>query len=337
MVHCRRVVGSTPAIAAERVGPFARLVQVAAAVGTVCAMSACTELPARQPGADESPYYIAASRSPKLALVLSSGSLRGLAHIGVLAALEANGVRPDLIVGSSVGALVGALAASGRTPDELRRLVSNDEFRLGSGLSRISLSGDRPSVHDFVHASVGASRMEDFKIPFAAVATDLQRGCVAVFNAGSAAVAVQASTAVPGIFAPTTIAGRDYVDGGIASPLPVRIARSLGAERIIAVDVTFPPSESRIEGLVDRLFQMGLVMLRTLAAHEGREADVLITPVFPPAAQIKLENRVELVEVGARATLAALPQILALVNGGPPDLHAGPRTVSQQSSLPACH
>ncbi len=287
------------------------------ALAASISLAACTELPARQPAAGEAPYFSANGARPRLALVLSSGSLRGFAHVGVLKVLEANGIQPDLVVGSSVGALVGAIHASGRTAAELQAIVSADDFRLGSGLARMSLGSERPSVHDFVERNVRSQRIERFAVPFAAVATDLQKGCLAVFNAGAAAIAVQASTGLPGVFAPTTIGERDYADGGITSPVPVRVARALGAERVIAVDVTFPPGDWKPDGMVDRLFQMGLVMLRTLAMQEAREADVLIEPVFPPPSQINLDNRAALIEVGERAALAALPQIRRLLDRAP--------------------
>ena len=286
----------------------------ALAVLSAALLAACTELPARQPAAGEAPYFSANDARPRLALVLSSGSLRGFAHVGVLKVLEANGIRPDLVVGSSVGALVGAISASGRPAAELQAIVSADDFRLGSGLSRVSLGTERPSVHDFIERNVRSQRIERFPVPFAAVATEMQKGCLAVFNAGAAAVAVQASTGLPGVFAPTTIDNHEYADGGITSPVPVRVARALGAERVIAVDVTFPPGEWKPDGMVDRLFQMGLVMLRTLAMQEAREADVLIEPVFPPPSQINLANRAALIEVGERAALAALPRIRRMLD-----------------------
>jgi NTE family protein len=276
-------------------------------------LSACMELPARQPGAGEAPYFMTSGARPRLALVLSSGSLRGFAHVGVLNVLEANDIHPDLIVGTSVGALVGAISASGRSAAELQQIVSADDLRLGTGLSRVSLGNERPSVHDFVERNLRSQRIERFPIAFAAVATDLQAGCLSVFNAGAAAIAVQASTGLPGVFAPTNINGRDYADGGMTSPVPVRVARALGAERVIAVDVTFPPGDSRLDSMIDRLFQMGLVMLRTLATQEAREADVLIEPVFPPVSEISLDNRAALTAVGERAALVALPQIRKLL------------------------
>lgn len=281
-------------------------------------LAACTELPARKPGPGEAPYYFVPGGAPaRLALVLSGGSLRGFAHVGVLKVLEAHGILPDLVVGTSVGSLVGSLYASGRSASEIGQLVTSDEFKLGSNLSRLSLGTERPSVVDFVERNLRVQRIERFPIVFAAVATELQSGCLATFNAGAAAIAVQASTGLPGVFAPTSIGGRDYADGGLTSPVPVRVARALGAERVIAIDVTFPPSESKLDGLVDRLYQMGLVMVRTLAAQEAREADLLIEPTFPPVSEINLANRAALIDAGERAALAALPQIHKLLAAPP--------------------
>jgi NTE family protein len=168
-------------------------------------------------------------------------------------------------------------------------------------------------VHGFVSRNLRTPRIEDFPIRYAAVAADLQRGCVAVFNGGDAAVAIQASAAVPGVFAPTQITGRAYADGGLVSPMPVRAARALGAAKIIAVNVTFDPKETRLDSFLGRLFQTTLVMTRTLALAEAREADLVIDPVLPPETEVTLANRDALIAAGERAALAALPKIHALL------------------------
>jgi NTE family protein len=290
-----------------------RLMRVLASALAGLALAACTEHAAVSPQPGEEPDFYPPAARPKLALVLSSGGLRGFAHVGVLQALEAHGIKPDLVVGSSVGALVGSLYASGRSAEDLRQIVLANDFRLGADWFRWSAEGSSQTVHGFVANHLRRQRIERFPIDFAAVATDLQGGCMHVFNHGGAAVAVQASTALPGVFAPTPIRGRPFADGGLTSPVPVRVARALGAERVIAVDVTFPPAESRIDGLVDRLFQAGLVMAKSLAMQEAREADLLIAPVLPPQEEIELGNRAALIAAGERATLDALPRIRALL------------------------
>lgn len=277
----------------------------------VCA--ACTEQPSVPPLTGEEPGFAPPDSAPQLALVLSSGGLRGFAHVGVLKVLEANGVRPDLVVGSSVGALVGGVYASGRDAAALERIVGDEDFRLGAGWFRWSAKETGQGVHEFIASHVLHRRIEHFPIGFAAVATDLERGCTEVFNRGSVAVAVQASAALPGAFAPTVVERRSFVDGGLTSPAPVRVARILGAKRVIAVNVTFPPEQSRLNGVVDRLFQVGLVMARTLAVQESREADLLIEPILPPEDEIHLDNRAALIAAGERAAWEALPRIRELL------------------------
>jgi NTE family protein len=279
----------------------------------LASLAACTEQAGTLPKPGEEPHQVELATRPRLALVLSSGGLRGFAHVGVLKALEAHGVKPDLVVGSSVGALVGAIHASGRSTEEISRLIASADFDLGAGWLRLGGERQRGTVHDFVAAQVRSQRIERFPTAFAAVATDLQSGCMAVFNAGGAAIAVQASTGLPGVFAATSINGHSYADGGLTSPVPVRVARALGAERVIAVDVTFPPQESRLDGLVNRLFQVGLVMAHTLADQEAREADVLIAPVLPQQDDVHLGNRAALMAAGERAALKAIPRIRQLL------------------------
>ncbi len=220
--------------------------RLGAALVLAAACSACLERPATPLHAGEEPAtrpaHDAPAPAPALALVLSSGGLRGFAHLGVLKALEAHGVRPDLVVGTSVGALAGALYASGIDGAALERIVADEDFRLGAGWFGPPLGRASLDVHGFVAAHLQRQRIEQFPIGFAAVATDLQRGCLEVFNRGGAAAAVQASSALPGVFEPPRIGGRPYADGGLASPVPMRVARALGAQRVIAVDVTYPPA-----------------------------------------------------------------------------------------------
>jgi NTE family protein len=281
-------------------------------------LGGCAGAAAREPAAGPEPRTVPtpAARTP-FALVLSGGTLRGFAHIGVLKVLEANGVRPDLVVGTSAGSFVGALYASGMTPAEVERASREIDFDLVGGWLRAVFGGDGSPVRGFVERHVRTQRIEDFPIRYAAVATEFQRGCLAVFNAGDPAAAVHASTSVPGVFAPARIAGRDYVDGGLVSPVPVRAARHLGAERVIAVDVIYDPAESRLGGTVDRLFQTALVMVHTLARHEAAEADLVIEPKLPHGDEVTLANRDALIRAGEEAARAALPRIRALVQAPP--------------------
>jgi NTE family protein len=307
-----RLISGLAAVRAH-VRPLYAARRVYAVLVSMAVSTACTEQAAVLPQAGEEPGFTAPQGRPQLALVLSGGGLRGFAHVGVLKALEAHGIRPDLVVGSSVGAVVGAVYASGRDARELERIVSANDFCLGSGWFRRSAEGAHLGLHAFVSSQVRHQRIEHFPIGFAAVATDLQDGGMAIFNHGGAALAAQASAGLPGAFASTMIRGRAFADGGLTSPVPVRAARALGAQLVIAVDLTCPPEQSRLAGLVDRMFQVGLVMVRSLAIQEAREADVLIEPILAPQDQIHLDNRAALIAAGEAATLAALPRIRELL------------------------
>ena len=176
---------------------------------------------------------------PRIGLVLGSGSARGWAHIGVIRALEEAGVRPDLVCGTSIGALVGAAYAAG----ELERLESWVlGLQIGDvvGLADVSLSagllkGDR--LMQFFRSNFEDRPLEQLGIPFAAVATSLQTGAEVWLRSGSTLDAVRASIALPGIFTPVRREGSLLVDGGLADPIPVSLARAMGADIVIAVDL----------------------------------------------------------------------------------------------------
>ncbi len=318
-----------PCKSATRPDRSTRYWRMLVAVGLCLEVASCAQtIPVSGAKSFTEPHLIErpVARS-RLAIVLSAGSLRGFAHLGVLEVLASNGVHPDLVVGTSAGSIVGSLFASGVDLTSLRKAAQSVDFDLVSGLLATRLGLGRPPVFDFVDRHAAERRIERFPVRFAAVATELQSGCLAVFNAGDAATAVQASAAMPGAFAPVSIAGRDYADGGLLSPLPVRVARALGAELVIAVDVTFDPRESRLESTVDRLFQTALVMIKAQARREAREADVLIEPVLPPEAEVTLANRDALIAAGARAGHAALPRIRAMLER--------PTDQARRVSLPA--
>jgi NTE family protein len=289
-----------------------RLWGLLAAVGAA-ALLACAEQPASLASPGEEPFLAGPAEPARLAVVLSSGALRGLAHVGVLRALEAEGIRPELIVGSSVGALIGAINASGVSAGDIGRSVAADDFDFGSDWLTSAVGRPRLSVYQFTQQNLKHQRIERFPVRFAAVVTDLRQGCMAVFNAGGAALAVQASTGLPGVFAATTLAGRDYADGALSSPLPVRVARELGAQRVIAIDVIYPPVESRLDGMVDRLFQIGLVLTHSLATQEAQEADLVIRPSFPAELSVNMNNRAALMALGDEAVRRALPEIRKLL------------------------
>jgi NTE family protein len=233
------------------------------------ALVACTEQPATLPRPGEEPVQAPQTTPAKLALVLSSGGLRGLAHVGVLQALEAEGIRPDLIVGSSVGALVGAVHASGRSADELRPAGRSRGLRLWHHLAARQCRAP-PAIGARLRraCTCGASASSASRQPSPPSRPICRPAACRSSTSAARRSRCRPLTGLPGVFAATPIDGRPFADGGLSSPVPVRVARALGARRVIAVDVTYPPSESRLDGLVDRLFQIGLVMSHVLAAQE---------------------------------------------------------------------
>jgi NTE family protein len=256
-----------------------------------------------------------------LALVLSGGSARGFAHVGVLAALERGGVRPDLLVGASAGALVAALYASGMGAGRLLAISGEADASLLRDADWMRVLRLRAlgvvagnALHRFVAARIGDRRLEEMAIPLAVVATDLSTGAAVPFTQGDAAHAVHASCAIPGVFEPVEVAGRLHVDGGLSSPLPVDIARRLGARHVVAVDVVYPPTESAPPASpVDVLFQTYLVQTYRLKEHEIGRADLVIRPpIAPTAGQLGIADRATLIAAGEAATVETLPRLREL-------------------------
>lgn len=176
---------------------------------------------------------------PAVALVLGGGGSRGFAHVGVINALEANGIKPDIIVGTSAGSYVGALYAGGFNPGALERIalqISEQDLRDIVFPNRGIVKGEL--VQDTVNKFLYNRNIEELPTPFAAIATDLQTGDPIAFDRGNTGMAVRASSSIPGVFQPVQINGHDYVDGGLVSPVPVRVARAMGGQIVIAVDVS---------------------------------------------------------------------------------------------------
>jgi NTE family protein len=273
----------------------------------------CAEMPPRtlvpdlEPGRD-----LQRQQRYRLAIVLSSGSARAFAHVGVLQALEAHGVHPDLVVGTSAGALVGVLYASGMSAERISQARTEGLFDLF--VDRTRAGGSRGArLEEFVARQVREERIERLPIRFAAIATDLSSGCLEVFDTGDPARAVHASASVPVFFAPVSINGRQFIDGSMVSPLPVRVARALGAERIVAIDVSYNSDWSPPEDTVESIFYTAQLMVRNLARVDLAEADVAIRPDLPPWQDIESGDYAAVVAAGYRAAIDALPRIRNLL------------------------
>jgi len=246
----------------------------------------------------------------KVALVLGGGAVRGFAHIGVIKVLEAQGIVPDMIVGTSAGSVVGALYAAGYSGFELQKIAFRlEEESVGDWVipDRGFIKGE--ALQNFINKAVQNKPIEKLRKPFAAVATDLQSGDMMVFSRGNTGMAVRASSSVPGIFQPVTISGHDYVDGGLVSPVPIRVARSLGADIVIAVDISAKPKYARIEGLTDILLQTFGIMGQSIRNQELPDADVLIRPATGTFGSSDFTQKHLAILEGEKAAQAALPLI----------------------------
>lgn len=284
----------------------------------------CANAPSRTPEPDP-PGMIDLTRplapAPALALVLGGGVVRGFAHIGVLRALEANGLKPDLIIGSSAGGVAGAFYAAGQSAEALARRVPEADWRdvvdldftffdVLRGRTRFGLLRGE-ALETIINREVAGKRFESFAIPFVAVAVDLQSGALVAFGRGDVGRAVRASSSMPFLFQPVRIDGRDYVDGSVVSPLPVRVARALGAQTVVAVDVGYPPEETNLANPFNLFFQTFQIMAQTLARCEAATADVVIRPELGPASSVSWANREALAIAGEKAGEAAVPHIRA--------------------------
>jgi len=247
---------------------------------------------------------------PKIALALGGGAARGFAHIGVIKALESHGIVPDMVIGTSSGSLVGALYASGYGGFDLQRTALQLDDTIIADWSlpdRGFIKGE--ALQNFVNQAVQNRPMEKLNKPFAVVATDLQSGEPVVFRTGNTGMAVRASSSVPGVFQPVTISGREYVDGGLVSPVPVRAARAMGADLVIAVYISNNPRLGKTKDSVDVMLQTFAIMGQSIASYELSEADIVIRPDTGRIRSTAFEDRHMAIIEGEKAGLAAIAAI----------------------------
>nr|WP_253195146.1 patatin-like phospholipase family protein [Hydrogenophaga sp. A37] len=251
-------------------------------------------------------------RAPRLGLALGGGAARGFAHVGVIQVLEANGIHPDVIAGTSAGSLVAALYASGKDAAELERAaLSMDEATLTDWIlplvSRGMLRGE--ALARYVRQAVGGKLIEQMKLPLGILATDLGTGQGVLFRRGDAAQAVRASSAVPGLFNPVAIAGREYVDGGLVAPVPVRQVREMGAEVVLAVDISADPQDLPSNGLLSLLPKTTAIMGQSINRLELAGANVVVRPALAGVGSADFASRQRSIDAGRAAMLVALPHL----------------------------
>lgn len=251
-----------------------------------------------------------APKPPRLGLALGGGAARGFAHIGVIQVLEENGIKVDLVAGTSAGSLLAALYASGKSGKELQALAeSMDEGAITdwSFPLRGLIRGE--ALARYVRDKTGAKGIEQMAVPLGIVATDLSDGSAILFRSGDTGTAVRASSAVPAVFQPVRIGAREYVDGGLTSPVPVRFAREMGAQLVVAVDITSPPASDPPNDAFRMLLQTFAIMGRSINGFELRDADVIVRPRLDGVSSADFTARRRAIQAGREAAQAVLPQL----------------------------
>lgn len=286
----------------------------ALALGAIAGCTTPPESPA--PARAGTPAPVAAKRPPRVGLALGGGAARGFAHIGVIQVLEEAGVRPDMVVGTSAGSLVAAIYASGRNGAQLQQIaLEMEEATLTDWtlpfFGRGVLRGE--ALARYVNQQVRGLTIEAMPLPLGVVATDLQSGEGILFRVGDAGMAVRASSAVPSVFQPVRIGGHEYVDGGLVAPVPVRYARQMGAELVIAVDISSEPLGNAADGALQVVLQTFAIMGKSLNRFELGAADVVVRPALANVRSADFAARKRSIEAGRAAMLAALPLYQAKV------------------------
>lgn len=251
---------------------------------------------------------------PIVALVLGSGGARGYAHIGVIQVLEQHGIHPDFIVGTSAGSIVGSIYASGKTAAELRQIALNMKANDVRDI-KLDMKGffDGKKVENYVNQQVHNTPLELLKTPMYVVATELKEGKKVVFNYGNTGQAVRASVSIPSMFVPTKIGEDEYVDGGLVSPVPVDVARDLGADIIIAVDILAQPIHTETSNVWGMFNQNINIMQNHLAKEELKYADIVIQPDLKEKAHIfDVKGREMTMQAGIDAAQNQLGAITAV-------------------------
>ena len=232
--------------------------------------------------------------------------------MGVIQVLEEAGLRPDLVVGTSAGSPVAALYASGRTGAQLQKVAQDMEEAAFTDwtlpiFSRGMLRGE--ALARYVNAHVGGKLIEQMPLSLGIVATDLNSGHGVLFQRGDTGTAVRASSAVPAVFLPVKIGSHEYVDGGLVSPVPVRYARQMGAELVVAVDISSSPEGNPAGNTLQILLQTFAIMGNSINGYELREADVVVQPALSGVGGADFTARRRAIDAGRAAMQRLLPQL----------------------------
>lgn len=283
-----------------------RTIKLYAAVGCCLIFSGCaittpnTRIPSGHPA--------------KIALVLGAGAAKGFAHIGVLKILESSKIPIHMIVGTSVGSFVGSLYAYGYDAYALQKIAMTLQK---SDVAELTipdngfLKGER--LRDYVNTKVHSAALDKLKIPMYVVATDIKTGKSVVFNSGNTGMAVQASCSIPGVFQPARFSGANYVDGGVVNPLAVDVAKSYGADIVIAVDISSGIDTVVPTTTMETIMKSIQIMYSKMSQIPLSQADVVIKPVVGFVGSADFAQRNEAIMEGEKAALAVMPQINAML------------------------
>ena len=283
--------------------------------------SATLETPSQATRPVVSPVAVEPVVPPKvlhLGLALGGGAARGFAHVGVIQVLEEAGIQPELVVGTSAGSLVAALYASGKNSAQLKRIAETmEEAEITDWmmpiLNRGALRGE--ALARYVNSQVNGRLIEQMKLPLGIVATDLHSGEPVLFRRGNTGAAVRASSAVPAVFQPVKIGTREYVDGGLVAPVPVRQARDMGANVVIAVDISTDPEGSPASDTFQILMQTFNIMGKSLNTVLLKDADVVVKPALMGVKSADFAARRRSIEAGREAMLKQLPRLKEILSG----------------------
>ena len=285
------------------------------AASSVLVLAACPSgnSPQSKPSAQGQNTVSHTAPKPKatVALALGGGASKGFAHIGIIKVLKENNIPVKIVTGTSAGSIVGSMYASGMSPD---RLELEAEILGKTDLVDLTLStsgfikGEK--LQNYINRKVGNRPMQQFPIKFAAVATDFESGKPVVFNVGNAGQAVRASASIPNVFQPVVIGNRKYVDGGLSQPVPVSAAKKMGANFIIAVDISARPAKNVNQGMFSYLDQTFNVMSQTALRQELGQANVVIKPQVLELGSVGgFDQKQRAIQLGEQAARAALPEI----------------------------
>lgn len=282
-------------------------------------LTACTTAPHKpdEPVPTLPAPPVAIKRPPKIGLALGGGAARGFAHVGVIAALEEAGIKVDFVVGTSAGSLVGAIYASGKSASQLQEIALRmEEAEITDWtlpfFSRGILRGE--ALSNYVNRQVNNKLIESLPIPLGIVATDLKSGQGVLFLQGDTGRAVRASSSVPSVFNPVKIGEREFVDGGLVAPVPVRYAKQMGAELIIAVDISAAPEGNAADGTVAVLLQTFAIMGKSINEYALQGADIVVRPELVGVKSGDFTAKRRAMDAGKLAMQRLMPQLKAAID-----------------------